>query len=180
MGNLITWFQDPVEGCGEGGLVTHLANRDGVPLYSWEPKREMEIDILRKDFSVEEIAMFYTFRPYFSNSRYGPYSDPEAALQDYLDSRTDYPHLKGVFTSWEELDRKWKNDFPNIDWKNYNSGNGYPDGYLHNIWNRTNLLRDEYMIMSIVELVNQGKVVFVTMGSSHAPRIEKTLKKALE
>ena len=180
VGNLFTWFQDPVKELGEGGYVTHLSNKSGVELFTWEPNRETEIELLMKDFPVEQIAMFYTFRPYFSNMRHGKPENPEEALQEYLNSRTDYPHLKGVFTSWTELDEKWKKDFPNIDWRDHNSGNGYPEGYLHDIWNKSNLARDEHMIMTIREFVKDGKVVFVTMGSSHAPRIEAALNSVLK
>jgi hypothetical protein len=180
VGNLFTWIQDPVKELGEGGFVTSLAHKKGVKIYSWEPDRETEIEILLKDFSKEEIAMFYTFRPYFSNMIYGKPSNPEAQLQNYLDSRTDYPQLKGVFTSWEELDNKWKKDFPDIDWRNHDDGNGYPDGYLHSIWNRSNVLRDEHMLQIIFDLVSKGNTVFVTMGASHAPRIEKSLEKMIK
>ena len=179
VGNLITWFQDPVKELGEGGLVTQLANEKGIKLYSWESRREKEIEFLLEKYSPEEIAMFYSFRPYFSNMRYGTYEDPESALQGYLESRTDYPGIRGVFTSWQELDKKWKEDFPTIEWRAYGSGKGYPEGYLNEIWNYTNILRDEHMVSVIIELVQAGKKVFVSMGVSHAPRIEKSLKTAL-
>lgn len=176
VGNLFRWIQDPILELGEGGLVTDLANTKGIHVYSWEPERTDQIDHLTKKYTVQEVAMFYTFRPYFSNMRYGAYENPESMLQEYLTTRTDYPKLQGVFTSWEELDRKWQRDFPGIDWRNYGSGHGYPEGYLNDIWNDTNILRDEHMIKSIAELVSHGRKVFVTMGVSHAPRIEMTLR----
>ncbi|MEM6721996.1 MAG: hypothetical protein AAF611_21895 [Bacteroidota bacterium] len=180
VGNLITWFQDPIKELGEGGLVTKLANEKGIQLYSWESRREKEIEFLIQKYTPEEIAMFYTFRPYFSNMRYGKYDNPESTLQEYLENRTDYPSIRGVFKTWQELDKKWKDDFPNIEWRDYGSGKGYPKGYLNEIWNYTNLLRDEHMVNMIIELVNKDKKVFVTMGVSHAPRIENTLKATLE
>ena len=180
VGNLFTWLQDPVKELGEGGLVTKLANEKGIKLYSWESKREKEIAFLLKQFTPEEIAMFYTFRPYFSNMRYGKYDHPESKLQEYLESRTDYPTIRGIFQNWEELDKKWKEDFPDIEWRDYGSGNAYPEGYLNAIWNETNRIRDEHMINVIVKLVNEGERVFAIMGVSHAPRIEKTLRAALE
>ncbi len=180
VGNLFSWFQNPIEELGEGGLVTQLANKKGIKLYSWESKREKEIAFLMDKFPPEEIAMFYTFRPYFSNIRYGKYENPEMALQDYLESRTDYSGIRGLFNTWQELDEKWQKDFPGIEWREYSSGSGYPEGYLNEIWNHTNILRDENMIRVIVELVGKGKRVFVTMGVSHAPRIEKTLKAAID
>jgi hypothetical protein len=180
VGNLFTWLQDPLEALGEGGLVTSLANSKGVDLYSWEPQRQDEIDYLLVRYSPEEIAMFYTFRPYFSNMRYQTYPDPEAALQRYLGDRTDYPGIEGVFTSWEQLDAKWKADHPGIEWRDFGAGHSFPGGYLFEIGNAINIMRDEHMIMSIVDLMRKGRRVFVTMGASHAPRIEETLRTALE
>lgn len=180
VGNLFTWLQDPLETLGEGGLVTSLANKKGIDLYSWEPQRQEEIDYLLKQFTAEEVAMFYTFRPYFSNMRYETYADPEAALQGYLKDRTDYPGIEGVFSSWEQLDAKWKADHPGIGWRDFGAGHSFPDGYLFDIGNRINIMRDEHMIMSIVGLMRKGNRVFVTMGASHAPRIEETLRAALE
>ncbi len=180
VGNLITWLQNPVKELGEGGLITLLANKSGIDLFTWEPRRESEIKTLLKKYPAEELAMFYSFRPYFSNMRYGNYSDPESTLQGYLESRTNYPGIKGIFKTWQELEKKWKRNFPNVDWRDHGSGRGYPKGYLNDIWNDTNLLRDEHMIWSIIELVSGGKKVFVTMGVSHAPRIEKTLEAAFD
>ncbi len=180
VGNLISWFQDPILELGEGGLVTSLAHKKGIELYTWEPIREFEINTLLQKYPAEELVMFYTFRPYIGNMRYGKYDDPEARLQDYLDSRADYPQLKGIFRSWQELDKKWKQDFPDVGWRDYPPGTGYPEGYLNNIWNDSNLARDEYMLNIILELMAKGKKVFVVMGTSHAPRIEGTLKAAIQ
>lgn len=176
IGNLIRYLQDPVIECGEGGLLRQLADDSSVPIYSWEPRRDTEIAMLMRDFPVEQLAMFYTFRPYFSNMRFGKPSDPESALQDYLKSRTDYDYLRGVFESWSELDSMWQADYPGLSWRDYSDGSGWPRGYLHDIWNRSNVARDEHMVQIILEQVSAGEKVIVTMGSSHAPRIEKTLR----
>lgn len=181
LGFLFSWFQDPVQKYGEGGLVSRLAKKKGIPLYSWEPSRDQQIELLMKEFSVEQIAMFYSLRPYFGMSRNRTVQEPEKKLQDLIDSRTDYEHIRGVYESWEDLDRQWKKDFPNLDWRTHSSSLGYwPDGYLFDIWNRTNLIRDEHLIRIIYEKVNEGERVFVTMGASHAPRIEQALKSLLE
>ncbi|MGH1366578.1 MAG: hypothetical protein ACRBF0_23655 [Calditrichia bacterium] len=180
VGNLVRYLQHPIKTNGEGGLLRQLADDAGVELYSWEPRREIEIELLMRDFPVEQIAMFYTLRPYFSNMRFGRPDSPEAALQDYLNSRTDYKHLRGVYTSWTELDSIWQRDFPDKDWREHSSGNGWPKGYLHSIWNKSNVARDEHMVQIILEAVGEGKTVFVTMGASHAPRVEKTLRAELE
>jgi len=176
LGFLFTWFQDPIDKYGEGGLVSGLAKKDGISLYTWEPTRDDEIEILMKQFPVEQIAMFYTFRPYFSNMRHGKPENPEEKLQEYLKSRTNYEHIKGIYQSWEELDSIWQKDFPEINWRDYSDEQGWPKGYLYDIWNASNLSRDFHLVQIITELVEKGEVVFVTMGASHSPRIENTLK----
>lgn len=180
VGNLFAWFQDPILELGEGGLVTSLAHKKGIDVYSWEPDANTEIEILLEHFSKKQLAMYYSFRPYFSNKRYGEPEHPEAQLQDYLESRTNNKYLKGVITSWEELDKMWKEEVPSHDWRAHKAGTGFPDGYLYDIWNRSNIVRDEHMVQIILELVNKGKTVFVCMGSSHAPRIEKTLRSLIQ
>lgn len=176
LGFLFTWFQDPVERYGEGGLVSQLSKQNGVDLFTWEPTKEDEIKLMLKDYTAEQLAVFYSFRPYFSNMRHGKPDNPEEKLQNYLDSRTDNDHLRGTFTSWEELDSLWENQFPAIEWRDYSDAFGWPEGYLSEIANASNLARDFHMVQSILDLVEKGETVFVTMGSSHAPRIEKVLK----
>jgi hypothetical protein len=180
LGFLFTWLQDPIKEYGEGGLVSEMAKKDGINLYTWEPTREAEIEILMKQFPVEQIAMFYSFRPYFSNMRHGKPENPEKQLQEYLTSRTDYDSLRDVFQSWEELDRAWQRDFPEINWRDYSDEQGWPSGYLFEIWNASNLSRDFHLIQTILELVEKGETVFVTMGASHAPRIEEALKSMIK
>jgi len=150
-------------------------------LYSWEPRREDEIELLMKDFSVDKIAMFYSLRPYFSIVRNRKVNNPEVVLDKFIKSRTNYKNIKGVFNSWEELDKMWKQDFASIDWRNYSNEKGYfPEGYLFEIWNGANMTRDNHLVQTITQLVKEGKTVFATMGVSHAPRIEKSLKHSIE
>lgn len=180
MGFMFTWFMNPIEKYGESGLVSSLAKKDNVSLYTWEPTRDDEIPILLKKHSADKIAMFYSFRAYFSNIKGKENINKEKELQSYLDDRTDYKHIRGIYTSWQELDSVWSNDYPNIKWREYSTGIGWPEGYLHDIWNSSNLARDEHLVQSVIEQVEKGENVFVTVGSSHAPRIEKTLIKAIK
>lgn len=179
LGFLFTLIQNPVEEYGESGLTVSLAKRDGAKLYSWEPSREDEIAILLKDYPAEQLAMFYTFRPYFSNIRYGVPENPEETLQKYLEERTSLPGIQGIYTSWEELDQIWSSEFPTIDWRTHSDQFGWPKGYLSDIAEVSNMARDLHLIQIILDLVSRGETVFITMGVSHAPRIEATLKEAI-
>lgn len=179
MGFFFKWFQNPIESYGESGLVKHLANKDDTELYTWEPSREDEINLLIKRYSGKKLAMFYSLRPFFGIPIEKRKENPEEILQGFIDERTDYNHLKGTISSWKDIDDVWKQDFPNLDWRTFSSGYGWP-GYFQDIWNSSNLSRDTHMINIILEQIEKNKTVLVTMGSSHAPRIENALKSAIK
>ncbi len=99
-------------------------------------------------------------------------------MESLISKRTNYKSLKGIVTSVEQVDSLWKADFPALpSWRVYkHPENGWPEGKLKQIAAETNDVRDVNMCRSILELVNKGERVFISMGSSHAPRIERTLR----
>ncbi|EDP70299.1 hypothetical protein FBALC1_06068 [Flavobacteriales bacterium ALC-1] len=176
LGFFFKWIHNPIKEYGESGLTSKLAKADNVDLYTWEPSREDEIEMLIKKHSAKKLAMFYSLRPFFQL----PESERnQNNLQNLIEERTNYKALENSISKWQEIDSILKIDFPKLNWKTFNSGYGYP-GYLHDIWNDSNLARDKHMIDIISEQVNKGKTVFVTMGASHAPRIENALKSVIK
>ena len=176
LGFFLKWVQDPIKTYGESGLTAMLAKTDDVDLYTWEPSREDEIELLIQTHSAKKLAMFYALRPFF---QLPDNEKNENQLQALIDERTNYKALENSITSWQQVDSIWKVNFPELNWRTYNSGYGYP-GYLHDIWNDSNLARDKHMVNIIAEEVKQGQTVFVTMGASHAPRIEQALKSIIK
>ncbi|WP_353777833.1 hypothetical protein [Winogradskyella sp. 3972H.M.0a.05] len=175
LGFYFSWFQDPIESYGESGLTASLAKKSNVPLYSWEPERHNEVSALAKKYDTKQLAAFYVLRPFFGHHPDSRKENAEDMLQSLIKDRTDYPEVAGAITSWEEIDEIWNSEFPDIDWRTYNTGYGWP-GSFHEIWNSSNLYRDEHMVKIILEQVGKGETVFITMGASHAPRVENTLK----
>lgn len=181
LGFLFGGLQDPVKTYGEGGKAVSLAKRDDVEFYTWEPHKQDEVDMMLKRFPAKNVAMFYSLRPYLSNFRFGKPEDPNAALQSYIDSRTDYVGLRGEITSVAEIDSIWQADFPQEkDWRDSTDEYGWPRGYLAEMAAYSNELRNIHMVNAILDLMEEGKNVFITMGSSHAFRIEETLKREIE
>ncbi|GGI57188.1 hypothetical protein [Winogradskyella haliclonae] len=172
LGFFFKWIHNPIKKYGESGLTTQLAKESNIDLYTWEPSREDEIEMLSKKHSAKKLAMFYSLRPYFQLPE-GERN--EENLQALIEERTDYKKLKNSISQWQEIDSIWRVDFPELNWRTFKSGYGYP-GYLHDIWNDSNLARNKHMLNIIHEQVNMGETVFITMGASHAPRIEKALK----
>ena len=181
LGFLFQWIQDPVAAHGEGGELVRLAKKYGLKYYSWEPERESEVQHLLKKYPPKQLAMFYSLRPYFSNFRFGKPSDPDAVLQKYIDERTGVTGLRGEIVSVSQIDSIWKKDFENrADWRITSDEYGWPSGYLADIFNASNIYRDEHLCNVIMELVEKDESVIVTMGSSHAYRIRQTLEYELK
>lgn len=182
LGFLFSWVQDPVSKLGEGGLTANLAKSNKVKLYSWEPTRDSEIEALLERFDPVHIAAFYCLRPYRGNYSGLSTDESNKVMKKLISERTNRDGIKGFITSVEEIDSLWKKYYPKLDdWRTYkHPRNGWPDGTFKQIAEATNSIRDVHMCNSIIELVNEGEQVFITMGASHAPRIEKSLRENID
>lgn len=181
LGPFFSWFQDPIEEYGESGLVSYLAKKENKELYTWEPSRQDEINLLIQKYTPKQLAMFYCLRPYFSFIRNNKNFNPEEKIDILINERTDYKYLKNTFSNYKDLDKEWKKYYPSIDWRYYNHKQNYmPEGIMYQIWNSSNLARDEHLIQIVLESLKKEKNIFVTVGVSHAPRIEKTLINAIK
>ncbi|MGD8402925.1 MAG: hypothetical protein PVJ21_04655 [Anaerolineales bacterium] len=176
LGFFIQGLQNPVKEFGEMGWAFSLARKDNVPVYTWEIPREREIQYALEKYPKEQVALFYTLRPYFSNFRYGKPDDPDAVAWDYIRERSDYPGIENVISSVEQIDAIWQRDFPDeADWRDTSDQFGLP-GYLGEIAARTNEARDEHFVRVIIDLVQKGERVFAIAGSSHAVKLEPALR----
>ncbi len=180
LGFLFQGIQDPVREYGENGLTVSLAKDAGVPYFTWEPRREDEVAIVLKKFMPQQAAMFYALRPYLSNFRFGKPENPDAVMQELIDSRTDYDGIRGQISSVAQLDQIWKRDFGHLgDWRDMSDELGWPEGYLFDIFSLSNDIRDRHLCALLLQEARDGKKVFVTMGSSHAFRIEGALRSGM-
>jgi hypothetical protein len=180
LGFLVPGMMDPVEHFGEMGAAATLARSRGVPIYSWEPPREVEIARMLDSFPPARVALFYVLRPYFSQVRFGRPEDPEGFVDEYRRSRTRYPGLEGTLPSIRAIDSIWSRDFAGLpDWRETSDENGLP-GYLADLSARSNGLRDAHLVAVIIDLVCRGERVFAVTGSSHAVKLDGALHAALE
>ena len=175
---ILTWFFNPVKASGEGGYTQELAKSKGIKIYSWEPGIEAEMDAILEKHDPFHVAVFYCLRPY--QNRWDQFSkaSQDSKMAHLIAERAQYKTLRGTLTSVEQVDSLWKADFPSLpSWRSYkHPENGWPDGMLKQIAEETNMVRDVNMCRAIIELVNKGERVFISMGASHAPRIEGTLR----
>lgn len=177
LGFLFSWLQDPVKTYGESGKTVSLAQKDNVEFYTWEPRKQDEINIMLRHYSPEQVAFFYSLRPYLSSYRFGKPKNPEETMLPYIKSRTNYDGIRGSITEVAQIDSIWNRDFSGEkDWRDSSDQYGWPEGYLSEMAAFSNDIRNLHQVSAILELAEQGKKVFVTMGSSHAFRIEGTLR----
>lgn len=179
---LITWFFDPVKASGEGGYTQKLAKAKGIKIYSWEVGFDTEMEHVLGKFHPVQIAVFYCLRPYQNRWAQFSKSEQDKKMGNLISKITSYKNLKGVISSVAQVDSLWKADFPSLaSWRTYkHPQNGWPEGKLKQIAEETNMVRDVNLCRSVIELVNKGERVFISMGASHAPRIERTLKEMIQ
>jgi hypothetical protein len=166
---------------GEPALVCALADRDGARLYTWETDLAGEVRaVLDAGFPAERVALFYVLRPYFGQRRFGPVSDPESFVAEFVRKRASLPGLAGTIRSVADVDLIWKRDFAGLpDWRQTTDEHGWP-GYLNDVAAAANHARDEHFARVLIDLAGRGHRVFAISGSSHAVKIEPAVRGALE
>ncbi|MDY8135365.1 hypothetical protein [Aquimarina sp. 2201CG5-10] len=174
LGFLIPYFMDPVKKFGEMGKASELAKKHSLLLYSWDPPKGKQLDELKKEFNPEQLAIKEILTPYFGNLRFGKPESPEKFVEQYL-QRAQWLGVQNKIKSIDDIDRIWKRDFPNEkDWRDTDDQWGLP-GYLSEIADTSNLIRNQYLLCAIKKLTAQGEKVFVVCGSSHAVCIKNEI-----
>jgi len=169
---------DPVAKFGESGAVIRLARRARIEIYTWEPTREAEVALQLARFPQERVALFYVLRPYVSSFRFGKPADPDAVVEASRRERVAWPGLEGAFADVAAIDAIWRRDFAGLpDWRDTSDEYGWP-GYLAEIAQSANAIRDEHFARVLLELMARGERVLAVAGSSHAVRLERPLRAA--
>lgn len=164
-------FVNPVKTYGESGWVAFLARQNQVPVYSWEPLPDSVNKALLNRYAPEQLALSRILNPYFSNLRYGKPASPEAYVEDVLDRAAEFG-VQDKFKSSADVDRYWRLYFPQgPDWREVSDQWGLP-GYLGEISDTRNWVRNSHLTCIVLELVRRGERVFVVAGSSHAVCVE--------
>ncbi len=175
LGFLIPVIMDPVKKLGEGGKVNALAKRDGIAVYNWDLSKEVLAKQLLHKFDGSQIAISQILSPYFGQLRFGKPSSPEEYIQPYL-KRASFAGQEANFKTAADIDRYWKKYFPNgPDWRDVSDETALP-GFLDEMMQFTNDLRNRQLVSAIKELTAKGERVFVICGSSHAACIAPAFK----
>lgn len=175
LGFLIPGIMDPVKNLGEGGKVNALAKKDDVPVYNWDLSKEVLAKQLLQRFHAEQVALAQILNPYFGELRFGRPSSPENFIKKYIKRAKNAGQEKSIKKT-TDVDRLWKKYFPSgPDWRNVSDENGLP-GYLEEMAQFSNDLRNRQLVSAVKELTAKGERVFVTCGSSHAACVATAFK----
>ncbi|MBO9633677.1 MAG: hypothetical protein J7578_11225 [Chitinophagaceae bacterium] len=167
LGFLIPYLMDPVKNLGEGGYVKKLADKDGVPVYTWDLQKEALAKALEGSFTREQIALAQILNPYFSDLRFGKPASPGNFIQPFL-SRAAYVGQEARFRTVADVDLTWKKYFPQgPDWREVSDEKELP-GYLSAMMAASNDLRNRQLVGVVKELTAKNERVFLLCGSSHA------------
>src|SRR5690606_9557415 len=172
-------MMNPVETFGEVGEVALLARQNDTELLSWEPTDDTRMQaLLEQPFSRRQVALYVILKPYFGNLRHGKPADPDAWIAEYVHKRGSWPGIEGEIDSVTELDRAWREEFPDgPDWRDVSDEFGLP-GWMDRI--DDNRARDENLLRAVLDNVMDGRRVFVIAGSSHAVKLEAALRELLQ
>lgn len=174
LGFLIPYVMNPVKKFGEMGKAAELAKKKSLPIYSWDSPKSEQLNSLRDQFEDEQIALKEILNPYFANLRFGKPESPETYVEQYL-NRAEWLGVQDKIRSIDDIDRIWKSDFPTEkDWRDTSDQWGLP-GYLAEIADYSNYVRNQHLVCVINQLLNQGERVFVICGSSHAVCIKNEI-----
>ncbi|NVE94450.1 hypothetical protein [Altererythrobacter lutimaris] len=171
-GPLLVPFMDPIETYGESGALVQLARQSGSTTYIWELERDDEVALLLDRFSEEQVAIYLLMRPFPGGNSA---AEAEATLSAIIEDRKGRSGIQGVIGSLEQFDAAWdRNLASGEDWRALNGVYGAP-GFLGEMFEYGNDIRDQHMLNIVRELMEQDERVMVTMGWSHAVRVEPAL-----
>lgn len=174
MGFFLPPLMHPIKMFGESGAMSANAKRDGLDLYTWELCRSCEPEQLRHRYSDRQVALYLLLRPYSGSD-----DTTIAAARDRMSSiiadRGNRPGISGVISSQEAFEAAWQEEFPDGPaWHTMHGIYGGP-GFIGEMFEYGNDIRDHHLLNIIRELTDDGHRVMATVGWSHAVRLESAL-----
>lgn len=180
---------EEIKTSGEPGLIRFLAARDNIVAASLEPSRQDEVNYLLKEFSAEQVKLFYVLRVIAESRDLHKHSETElrAEVGKVLDRFSRLKGLESVIQNPAQLDaayhRYWKSpqnwwEAP-ADW--FSPSTKETGGIFTNQVNmRSSGYRDLHMYEVLAKAALEGKRVFAIVGRDHLPMQAAALKCALK
>jgi hypothetical protein len=172
-------LQRAVEHYGEAGLVRVLAQRDHVPVATFEPKRVDEARDLLKHYSPEQVKIFWVLRGFLTFR----HSKSEQTADVFMKHALNDPMWKTLGAkdpaTVADLDKACARLFPGLkDWRQVPDDWFDPtrsDQFTNEAQNVSGNFRDRHIFDVLVKRAQAGERVFAVIGASHVPVQEPAL-----
>lgn len=161
------------QAAGEGGFMTYVAHKEGIPVICPEPQDETLQQKLLTYFTQDAII----YREFAQAvQQFHRYKKNDASLEfESFYQRYTLPSLDVMKNIHATL---FKSDL-DIDDESffYNITNPVvTDTIINKVCRQASMLRDQYIVASIDQLIQEGKNIFVVYGSTHAVMQELAIK----
>ena len=172
---------EAVRAYGEAGLVRFLAGRDQIPVATFEPPFEKEVEYLLKTYTAKQLKVFYALRQVTEErSREAP-SSVDDRINSWLSRYLPEHGLKDPPNTAAELGPACKELFPELtDWHQVPEewfGPRKAGHYTNKLAGDSGDFRNRYIFRLLVDRVKRGDRVFAVIGSSHVVVLEPALIK---
>lgn len=166
-----------IGGINDPKLALILARRDGIPIYSLEPAYQVEVDALLESWPAEVVACYLSLRV-ITGEAGGDAGRAESIAPGLIAKRTDADGLRGTLAGVSDLDRVWREQFPDApDWRGLDNLDSVEA--MRRIGDDAREVRGRHMVRALTTLARRGERVVAVVGASHVIRHEPTLRSLL-
>lgn len=179
---------DAIVKYGGMGLITFLATRESIKIFSPEPEESYKRSELEKEFSRDDIQYYYFARMV---AQWSIHKEFEPDFVIYINKYLDTDHRR---SGWEGYDFSLQHmrdvhadlfgkvfDENDIKFIRSVSSPVFLHGVTNRVSRRSSEIRDEYIVDQIIKHMNEGYSLFVQFGGNHAvlqkPYLEELLDK---
>ena len=173
---------------GEAGLLRWLAARDHVSIRNLEPSPDEEAANALKEYSTEQVKVFYVLRTMYQNSLRPSSERPPTKEGLVLGTIEHFHHvraLRGPPNNVEEFKSSALRLLPELnDWSNpptewFDPAPRGPQQWTNRLARRMSEYRDQYMVELIIGQLQLGRRVFAVVGASHVVMQEPEIRDRL-
>jgi len=169
---------------GEPGLLRFLAKADGVPVRSLEPPQTEERALLLRDFSPEQVKVFYVLRGVVQFRKSRNDERVEQFVERVLAGLSRESGLEGPPRTLAEFEQSYARLFSEpADWRKapdawFDPAVLRPTVYLNRASRKSSEFRDRYMVNLLRGELTKGARIFAVVGGSHVIMQEQAFRAA--